>query len=176
MSMWVSVYCRKPLGRLQPNALESAIRDRLADFDYLFGGKDPDATLKNLRITECKRGKGQTPLLHLAYEGKSGVPIVIDHITDTEVARGMGQEYMEEYLRGVRGHGATRVRKHLRETAEVVSFCLKQSHFDGMGLPMVYAATTWLAEEGDGLVRSPEGWFAIDPKQGVLMSVLDVAD
>jgi hypothetical protein len=158
VSIWVSVYCRKRLGTIRPARFVAAIKERVANFAYLYAQEDPDESLARLRL-ETYKGPGRPGLLHLHYL-KEKVPIVIDRVTNAEEVEGGVREYLEEFFRGRKGKQATRVRKHLGEVVEIVNFCLKQLHADGMGTPITYAAAAWLAEAGDGLVRADEqGWM-----------------
>jgi hypothetical protein len=140
-----------------PARLVAEARARAPTFSYLYAQEDPDDALSRLRVETYKSGGG--PLLHLHYLA-DGLPIVIDRFTDAEEVSGCVREYLEECFRGRRGRGATLVRQHLAAVVEIVNFCLKQRHADGMGTPLTYAAAAWLCEVGEGLVRADEqGWL-----------------
>lgn len=158
MSLWVSVYCKKRVGTLRPARFVAAVRERLPKFSYLFAVEDPEEVAHTLRFEKVSSGRG-TPLYHLRYRADLA-PIVIDRVTAKVGVSGHIEEYLEEGFRSRRGKHAAAVRKHLAATVEIVSFCLKQSHCDGMGLPVTYAAAAWLCERGDGLTRAvDEAWL-----------------
>lgn len=159
VSLWVSVYCKKRVGTLRPAQLVAAVRERLPKFSYLFAVEDPEETARTLRFEKVSKGR-EAPLYHLRYLDDPP-PIVIDKVTAKATVAGYVEEYLEEFFRGRRGKQATAVRKHLAATVEIVNFCLKQSHYDGMGLPVTYAAAAWLCELGDGLTRTEEGWLRL---------------
>jgi hypothetical protein len=130
------------------------VKERASDFSDLFAQEDPEGTFAQLRAEEYKKSAGP-PLIHLHYlEG--GPPIVIDAVSESEEVAGYVEEYLEEFFKGRQGQDAETVRKHLHETVEIVNFCLKQRHADGMGTPLTYAAAAWLAHIGEGLVRADE--------------------
>jgi hypothetical protein len=158
VSIWVSVYCRKPIGKVKPAHLVRAVKERADRFADLYAREDPEDALSRLHVEEYKGAAGP-PLLHLHYL-EEGPPIVVDRVTNAEEVAGCVREYLEEFFRGRKGKQASLVRSHLREAVEITSFCLKQRHADGMGTPLTYAAAAWLAEVGDGLVRADEvGWM-----------------
>jgi hypothetical protein len=158
VSIWVSVYCRKRTEKVKPAHLVREVKERVGRFAYLYAQEDPEDALSRLCVEEHK-GSGGPPLLHLHYL-KEGPPIVIDRVTNAEEVAGYVKEYLEEIFRGRKGKQASLVRGNLREAVEITSFCLKQRHADRMGTPLTYAAASWLAEVGDGLVRADEvGWM-----------------
>ena len=158
MSIWVSVYCRKNLGSIKPDRFVGAIKERIETFSNLYAREDPDETLQRLRV---ERAPGATALLHLHYR-EDNVPVVIDRVRGQKLVAGYVEEYLEEGFRTRKGKRAARVRAHLAGVNEIINFCLKQSHSDGMGTPITYAAAAWLAEVGDGLVRIDYwGWARV---------------
>lgn len=164
MSIWVSVYCRKRIRTISPTALVAAIKERVSNFAYLFAQEDPEETLSRLCVERYKRPTGPA-LLHLHYL-EAGPPIVIDRVTSAKEVAGYIQEYLEEFFHGRKGRHANFVRAHLAGVVGIVNFCLKQSHADGMGTPLAYAAAAWLAETGDGLVRADEqGWMRLNKQR-----------
>lgn len=161
MSIWVSVYCRKRIGRINPPDLTAGIKDRLDYFSDLFAQEDPNDVLARLRVDEPP-SNDDSQMLHLHYL-EDGPPIVITRNTDQEIVAGEVQEYLEERFHDRQGDEATLVREHLAKTVEIVHFCLKQRHADGMGTPLVYAAAAWLAKYGNALLRAQEqGWMELD--------------
>lgn len=161
MSIWVSVYCRKRIGRINPPDLTAGMKDRLDYFSDLFAQEDPEDVLARLRVDEF-RADAESQMLHLHYL-EDGPPIVIDRIGNQEIVSGDVQEYLEERFHDRQGNEATVVREHLAKTVEIFHFCLKQRHADGMGTPLVYAAAAWLAKQGIGLLRADEqGWMQLD--------------
>ncbi|HWG43345.1 MAG TPA: hypothetical protein VN688_11220 [Gemmataceae bacterium] len=160
MSIWVSVYCRKRFGRIKPSDLVKAIKERSVDFSDLNAQEAPEDTLLRLRVEEYKQ-TSSLPLLHLHYL-EDGPPIVIDRVTNQEEVKEYIQEYLEEFFPGRNGKQANLVRRHLAEVVEILNFCLKQRHADGMGTPLTYAAAAWFADAGDGLIRVDEqGWMQL---------------
>lgn len=161
MSIWVSVYCRKRIGAIDPETLVAEIRERATDFSEFFAQEDPEETLSSLRVEERDR-LGLSSLLWLHFL-KDGPPVVIDSATEPEQVMGEIQEYLEERFGGRTGEKASFVRSHLCEVVEIIHFCLKQRHADGMGTPLVYAAAAWLADTGVGLVRADsQGWMQLE--------------
>jgi hypothetical protein len=170
VSIWVSVYCRKRTETIRPARLVAAIKERASHFSELYAQEDPEETFSRLHVQEYKRGR-DLPLLHLHYLA-DGPPIVIDRITRADEVAGDVQEYLEYCFKGRRGQQATLVRRHLGGTVEIISFCLKQRHADGMGTPLTYAAAAWLADEGDGLVRIDEQGWARPTERGDFIIIL----
>jgi hypothetical protein len=138
------VYCRKHVGQINPADLTVAIKDRLEDFSDLFAQEDPDDVLARLRIEEVP-SESYSQTLHLHYL-EDGPPIVISRVGNQEIVTGEVQEYLEDRFKDREGGEESLVREHLAKTVEIVHFCLKQRHADGMGMPLVYAAATWLAQ------------------------------
>jgi hypothetical protein len=172
MSIWVSVYCRKRVGRIKPSDLVKEVKERSVDFSDLYAQEDPNETLSRLRVEESKQ-PARSPLLHLHYL-EDGPPIVIDRVTNQEEVTGYIQEYLEEFFRGQKGKQADLVRKHLAGVVEILNFCLKQRHADGMGAPLTYAAAAWFADAGDGLVRVDEqGWMQLTNGRDFVLIVPD---
>jgi hypothetical protein len=160
VSIWVSVYCRKQIGPIKADDLTAQIKERAAHFSDLYAQEDPEDALSRLRVETYKR-RGRSALLHLHYL-EDGVPVVINRITRPTDVAGHVQEYLEEHFQGRKGKQAALVRKHLAAVVEIVSFCLKQRHADGMGAPLVYSAASWLADRRDGLVRvDSQGWMQL---------------
>jgi len=161
MSIWVSVYCQKRVGSLDPTGLIAGVKDRLEFFSDLYAQEDPNEVLARLNAKIIQSGKC-SQLLHLHYL-EDDLPIVMDWIGDHEIVAGGSEEYLSERFHDRQGVAATRVREHLAKTVEQFNFCLKQRHADGMGTPLVYAAAAWLAAKGDGLLRADEqGWMELD--------------
>jgi hypothetical protein len=160
MSIWVSVYCRKKVGAVRPARLAAEIKARLANFSEVYGDEAPDEALARLSVVIYKR-PGGAALLQLNYT-KEPFPVVIDRVTRPDDVSGHAREYVEEYLSGRRGKQVSAVREHLTHAAEVINFCLKQAHHDGMGLPLTLAAAAWFADKGDGLVHEDyHGWLRL---------------
>jgi hypothetical protein len=160
VSIWVSVYCRERIEEIDPATLVAEIRERAIDFSDLFAQEDPEDALSSLRAEEYSR-PGSSPLFHLHYLN-DGPPVVIDRVSEPEQVAGEIQEYLEENFQGRTGKGAALVRTHLSNVVDIIHFCLKQRHADGMGTPLVYAAAASLADVGDGLVRADEqGWMQL---------------
>ena len=161
MSIWVSVYCQKQIGRINPLDMTAGIKDRLDCFSDFFAQEDPEDVLARLRVDE-PRNDDDSQMLHLHYL-EDGPPIVITRLADQEVVSGEVQEYLEERFHDREGEEATLVREHLAKSVEILHFCLKQRHADSMGTPLVYAAAAWLAKQGNALLRAQEqGWMELD--------------
>lgn len=161
MSIWVSLYCRDRVGRINPPELVAAIKDRLDFFSDLFAQEDAEEVRSRLRVDEF-RGNEDSQLLHLHYL-EDGPPIVIDRVGNLDEVSGMVKEYLEESFKSREGDKENLVRAHLVKAVEAFHFCLKQRHADGMGTPLVYAAAAWLGKKGDGLLRADyQGWMQLD--------------
>jgi hypothetical protein len=161
MSIWVNVYCQKRLGRINPADLVAGIKARLEIFSDLFAQEDPREVCSRLRVDEIRRDE-ESQLLHLHYLDDR-VPIVIDRSGNQNEVLGEIEEYLEEAFTDRDGDDERLVREHLGNVVETFRFCLKQCHADGMGTPLVYAATAWLADQGNGLLRADEqGWMNLD--------------
>jgi len=161
MSIWVSLYCQKRVGKINPSDLVAGIIDRVDYFSDLFAQEDPQEVLSRLRVDEI-RGNDNSQLLHLHYL-EDGPPIVIDRIGDQNDVSGEVQEYLKESFQNREGDKERLVREHLGRAVENCHFCLKQHHADGMGTPLVYAAAAWLGRQGNGLLRvDGQGWMKLD--------------
>lgn len=161
MSIWVSLYCRKRVGKISPPDLVVGIRDRLDYFSDLFAQEDPKDVISRLRVDEI-RGSDDSQLLHLHYL-EDGPPIVIDRIGNQDEVSREVKEYLEESFQNRDGDAERLVQEHLGRVIENFHFCLKQRHADGMGTPLVYAASAWLGKQGNGLLRADEqGWMKLD--------------
>lgn len=161
MSIWVSLHCRKRVGRINLPDLVAGIKDRLDFFSDLFAREDPEAVLSRLGAEEYRGDEG-SQLLHLHYL-VDGPPIVIDRIGNPNEVAGQVREYLEESFEDREGVPESLVREHLGKAVEAFHFCLKQRHADGMGTPLVYAAAAWLGKQGDGLLRvDDQGWMNLD--------------
>lgn len=169
MSIWVSVYCQKQIGRIDPFDFTAGIKERLHHFSDLFAQEDSNDVLARLRVEETDPSDVGSRMLLLQYlEGN--LPVVIYHVESREVAIGQVQEYLEERFQDREGAQAALVREHLANTVEIVNFSLKQFHWDGMGMPLVYAAAAWLAEQGNGMLRADEqGWMYLDVDEWITL-------
>jgi hypothetical protein len=168
MSIWVSLYCRRQGGRVNPPDLAAGIRGRLDFFSDLFAVEDPQEVLARLHVDEY-RGSEDAQLLHLHYL-EDGPPIVVDRIGDRGEVSGQVQEYLAEAFQDREGEKEDLVREHLGSAVEAFHFCLKQRHADGMGTPLVYAAAAWLGKRGDGLLRADgQGWMRLDGGEWFLL-------
>lgn len=157
MSIWVSLYGQKRLGKIYPADMVAGIKDRIDFFEDLFAQEDPQEVLSRLNVVEVNE-----QLLHLHYLDEN-LPIVIDQINNREQVSGEIEECLEEGFQNRQGVNENRVREHLGKVAEVFHFSLKQRHVDGMGTPLVYAAAAWLGKQGNGLLRADEqGWMKLD--------------
>src|SRR5205807_2540039 len=116
MSIWVSVYCQKRVGRVNPPDLATGIKDRLPYFSDLFAQEDPEETLAWLQVEEF-RNENNSQMLHLFYL-PGGPPIVIDRISNPEEAAAGVQEYLEDRFHDRQGQGESQVRQHLGKTVE----------------------------------------------------------
>jgi hypothetical protein len=161
MNIWVSLYCQKRIGRIISLDLMAGIKDRLDFFSDLFAQEDPQEVLSRLRVDELRENE-DSQLLHLHYL-EDGPPIVITRIGNEKVVSGEVNEYLEEFFQNREGDKERLVREHLERAVEIIHFCLKQRHADGMGTPLVYAAAASLGKHGVGLLRADEqGWMQLD--------------
>jgi hypothetical protein len=161
MSIWVSLYCQRRVGKINPPDLVAGIIDRLDYFSDLFAQEDPKEVVSRLNVEEI-RGSDDCQLLHLYYL-EDGPPIVIDRISNQDQVSGEIKEYLEESFQNRNGDEERLVQEHLGRTVENYHFCLKQRHADGMGTPLVYAAAALLGKQGNGLLRADEqGWMKLD--------------
>jgi hypothetical protein len=157
MSIWVNVFCTKPLGELSGDILIPRIREYAVNYSELYSQEDPAESLASLRFEIYERTENSS-LFHLHYL-HDDLPVVIDHTCDSEVEKEVAEEHLEVDFDDNDLEVPAWIRTKVEAIVESVSFCLKQRHADGMGAPIVYAAAAWLAEAGDGLVRIDEqGW------------------
>ena len=161
MSMWVSVYCQKQIGNLQPSDLVAAIRDRLNAFSDP-AQEDPKEALARLRVEELAK-TDDFQLLHLHYLA-ADLPIVVLCFFNREEVAAEVQGCLEQLSKDRQGPSASVVREHLAQVVEINHFCFKQQHADGIGTPLVYAGSSWLAQRGKGLIRvEGRGWVQLTP-------------
>jgi hypothetical protein len=160
VSIWIDVYCREQVRNIRTETFLAEIRGRIGLFSYLFAQEDPVDTLSLLRVEKITDSSGST-LLNLHYL-QDGPPIVIECVSELERVVGEVEEYLDENFAGREGYQSGQIRKHLDGVLEIFHVCLKQLHADGMGSPLAYAAVSWLAESGGGLIRADgQGWLQL---------------
>ena len=162
MSTWVSVYCQKPTGNIELADLSAAIRQRVSAFSELYAQQNPDDALARLRGAELAR-TDDFQLLHLHYLA-ADLPIVLFRFSNPGEVAVEVQGRLEPLSKDKQGKGDAIVRSHLGQVVEVFHFSLKQQHAAGMGTPLVYAGSSWLADRGKGLIRvEGRGWVQPGP-------------
>src|SRR5437660_9475518 len=129
MSIWVSVYCRQPLGPLTAEGLEAGITERLGDYLEMFDQDECRPEVQAGLRVEAFPSPGSSVAFHIRY-AEVPVPVVVSRSAE---ASGEVQEYLEEHFQGRQGKEADFVRRHLSATVEIVHLCLKQRHADGLG-------------------------------------------
>lgn len=168
MSVWISVYCQKPIEKFRSSTLDRLIKRQMPDWAEYF---------PMVKVTEYRRA-GADILFHLNYRiskdklhknsplasverVRGGVPIVIDVVSESTDVTGYVQEQLEEHLKRRRGEGVKIVRDHLANVTQIFSLCLKQCHCDdAFGRSIAYAAAEGLAREGMGIFHeSYFGWL-----------------
>ncbi|HYO09569.1 MAG TPA: hypothetical protein VER17_11410 [Tepidisphaeraceae bacterium] len=156
MSIWIRTFSPRPLGPLDPSALEAGIRQRLPLLTALFcpdDEEDPDVVLSRLRITSQN-----ADLLEIYYRADTKRFIRVERWSGDAAAEEVGEAL--EDLEDEAGPGAEKVRGLLGQTVETVAFELKLSDAQGMGWPLAIAAAAKLAEQCGGVVSADDsGWM-----------------
>ena len=160
MSMWVSVFCQNQIGSLKPSDLIAAIRDRVSAFSDLAAQEDPNEALARLRVEELA-STDDFQLVHLHYLD-ADLPVVLFRFSNREEVASEVQGCLEQISKDRQSPKAPVLPEHLAQVTEIFHFCCKQEHADGMGTPLVYAASSWLADRGKGLIRvEGRGWMQL---------------
>jgi hypothetical protein len=161
MSLWDVAYCTKPIGQaFEPDRLNDAMGD--ADFSMMAETHDLDdeageAAGDSLRFEAVDKPDRHIVLMHYRHHEKGDMHIHCERHVDPGFVREDVASRLEESL-------PKRVRASLLHAIETVAFDLKQSDWDGMGLPLAYQVAMRLAGPkcGDGVVGVEREWW--DPK------------
>lgn len=155
MAWWLTVYCRREVGGLEPSDLLAGIRDQdreaPAGVDYWtlaedYGIEDTavvDAALNELRVEAT--GKGID--CEVRYRAEDDARPVVLHVWDEP---GRVAEELEEAMEG--RDPPEGIVARLKETKAIVGIELGFSQLDDMGVVVAYEIARWLAQRGDGVV------------------------
>jgi hypothetical protein len=156
MSIWIRTFSPRPLGALDPAAIEVGIRKRFHALKALCcpdDAEDPDVVLSRLRIT------ARSPdLLEVYYRVETDRFIRVERWSGDGVREEVGEAV--EDLEDATGSGVAKVRAILDQTVETVAFELKHTDAQGMGWPLTLAAAATVAEQCDGVISADDsGWM-----------------
>jgi|GEM_PF-3127587 len=173
MAWWLTVYCAREIGGLEPADLLAGLRDLDRDapagVDYWtlaedYGIEDTalvDAALNVLRVDAT--GKGID--CEVRYQaGDDARPVVLHVWDDPERVA----EELEEAA-DVRSP-PEQIAERLKQTKAIVGIELGASQLEDMGVVIAYEVARWLAQRGDGLiVDDDESWQVV--RDGAWVSV-----
>jgi hypothetical protein len=159
MSIWVRAICTKSLGELSVADLRQATANldffMMAEMQEL-DDEDGAAAEKALRF-EGPAGPLAEAKLYYRPDNPDGLFIAVSRSCG-EDARGEAEELVERIAQRD-DEGGGRLRDVLARAVETVAFCLKQSDYDGMGMPIAWHTAMWLAAKGEGVVEIADDWW-----------------
>jgi len=167
MPIWMTVYCRKPLSDLTPQQVLDGIQGNdpvaPAGVDYWTLAEDygidedlVDEELSTLSVSPLRGGDE-------GYEVRYGAreqPLAIRRWHDpTRVA-----EEIQEILEQADRQPEEAIRR-VHASREVIGVEMRPGHLRDMGVVIAYEVARYLAQKGDGLIRTDEErWLEV--KQG----------
>ena len=160
MAEWVVAYCRKSVGNLTPDEMLKELR--MADLLTL--GENLDLTTSTIKEAEkqlrFEKEKRDPDFSYVDLQFKTdGRPIQIRRNTKPKTELDETLENLPE----AKEAGLERVRKHLSETVEIVSFELGGTDSQGVGAILAEVTAFFIAQHGDGIVEF-YGMEWCDPK------------
>lgn len=151
MPSWISVYCRKSVGRITPARLLNGIRDSdreaPAGVDYHTLAEDydvdedaVDAALGELRVAPAS--KFDVYAVH--YQAGTARPVFVRRWTkDASV-------HVEEAIE--RRSPSPALAKRLRASVDVIGIELGASQLSDFGIVVAYEIARYLSQKGDGII------------------------
>jgi hypothetical protein len=159
MSIWVRAICTKSLGELSA----ADLRQATANADFLMMAEmqelddaDGKAAERALRF-EGPDGPLAEAKLYYRAVNPDGLFIAVSRSSGAE-ARGEADELLQR-IEHRDDEGGRRLRDVLARAVENVAFCLKQSDYDRMGMPIAWHTAMWLAAKGEGVVEIADDWW-----------------
>ncbi len=168
MSLWLEVFCQQRLGKIEPEAMLEGIGKRLELLTYLYCPDDeeePEVVLKRIKI----RSDPKVPRVLYLHARKEPEKFIRIDYGPVSAGYEVVQEKLERLARlpDQANPDLQRVQEFLKATQEAVGFQLLFSDMDTMGWPVAVAAAAWIAERGNGIMRSDSGEWMLPSEREV---------
>ena len=169
MSIWVRAFIRKPIGKLDVDAIRKMVVPRLELMTSLLCPDDEEPAEDVLGRLKIERTDDNR--LTVGYRKAGTRKMQLQRWTTESKTT----EVEEELAKLPRGAGPDVVRKALKSTVESVGIELKLSDANSMGLPLSVAIAAGLAAQFDGIIHIEDrGWF--EPQKNELKPIAFVKD
>jgi hypothetical protein len=174
MPAWITLFCRRSVVDVSPNALKAGILDKdpstsagvdynaLAD-DYGVDEKLVDPALKNLEIASVEPANADGFTRYsLRYTAADTRPVLIHRWTDSDHLK---KETVDETIELLTSRQRF-IAELLQRTKEVIGIEFGYSQLEDMGVVLAYEVARYLGARGDALIQNDLGKWLIIGKRG----------
>lgn len=158
MSVWLTVYCTRPVDHVTAADLTAAVEAADVHTDAeVWGVEDEDVIDDALMQLSIQPVSGEEGVgFRLRYAAADRPPVLV-RVSD----RSHADEALDE-IGDAPEPGASRVRDVLERAVAVVSLPLKAQHLKDMGIVLASRVAETFAAAGDGLIRDQnDEWWAV---------------